>query len=58
MESRRDYIATELPGIEVQVRDSQRVRLMVGEFLHIKAGVDPRRPRGATPRWPARLRTW
>ena len=43
-ESSRDYIATELPGIEVQVRDSQRVRLMVGEFLHIKAGVDPRLP--------------
>ena len=36
MESRRDYIATELPGIEVQIRDSQRVRLMAGEFLHIK----------------------
>ena len=44
MESRRDYIATELAGIEVQVRDSQRVRLMAGEFLHIRNGVDPRLP--------------
>ena len=44
MESRRDYIATELPGIEVQVRDNQRVRLLPDQFLHIKAGVDPRFP--------------
>ena len=43
-ESRRDYVGTELPGIEVQVRDSQRVRLMADEFLHIRNGVDPRLP--------------
>ena len=43
-ENRRDHITTELPGIEVQVQDSRTERLLAGEFLHIRNGVDPRAP--------------